>query len=105
MRVTVGHPTGWEVDPVAAQEPARPLVELDRGREQGAVAGRVAELPDERAAANGRRAEVGGAALDVVDGPVSTGSLHAVGMLEERQDQWKYWPPSITIVCPVTNPA
>jgi hypothetical protein len=40
---------------------------------------------------------------DVVDDVVSGAELDAALVLLELEDQWKVWPPSITIVCPVTK--
>src|SRR5262249_27615636 len=52
-----------------------------------------------------RGAEVRLVRADVVHDAVPVPRLDAVTMLVEREDQWKYWPPSITIVCPVTKSA
>ena len=41
--------------------------------------------------------------LQVVDDAIARRCLDAVRMLVEREVQWKYWPPSITIVWPVTK--
>jgi hypothetical protein len=41
--------------------------------------------------------------LDVVDDMVAGAELDAARVIGEAQDQWKVWPPSITIVCPVTK--
>ena len=40
---------------------------------------------------------------DVVDDTVSRLRHDPARMVEERENQWKYWPPSITIVWPVTK--
>jgi hypothetical protein len=42
-------------------------------------------------------------ALDVLDYVVAGTELDAVLVLLELEDQWKVWPPSITIVWPVTK--
>jgi hypothetical protein len=41
--------------------------------------------------------------LDVVDDPISVLGRRAIGMLGQSKDQWNVWPPSITIVWPVTK--
>ena len=41
--------------------------------------------------------------LDVVDDAGARLGRDSLRMLGEAEDQWKYWPPSITIVCPVTK--
>ena len=63
----------------------------------------LGEFPDERAAGDARGAEVRLVALDVVDDVVACAQLDAVRVIGEAQDQWNVWPPSITIVCPVTK--
>ena len=63
------------------------------------------ELPHERMPVDSCRTEVRLVALDVVDDPNPRSRLDTVRVLGESQDQWKYWPPSITIVWPVTNEA
>jgi hypothetical protein len=40
---------------------------------------------------------------DVVDHVVAGTGFDAVEMVRELEDQWKVWPPSITIDCPVTK--
>ena len=83
--------------------------------------GRRVELPDERVALDLGGAEVGGVVRDVVDDPLPAGGLRSGHELVERQPhgaqsnarasgvsrtsglQWKYCPPSMTIVWPVTN--
>ena len=42
-------------------------------------------------------------ALDVVDDAVAVARRDALGVLGQAQDQWNVWPPSITIVWPVTK--
>jgi hypothetical protein len=43
------------------------------------------------------------AALEVVDDSSARDGGYSVGRLVEREDQWNVWPPSMTIVCPVTK--
>ena len=50
-----------------------------------------------------RGAEVRLVARDVVDDAVAGLGRDAVRVLGQAEDQWKYWPPSITIVWPVTK--
>ena len=89
VRVPVGDAARREIDAVAAHDPVpgRPL----------------RQLPDERMAVDARRTAHGLVALDVVDDVVAGPEGDAVRVLREPQDQWKYWPPSITIVWPVTK--
>ena len=89
MGVPVGDAAGREVDAVAAEQPGA-------GRPLG-------QLPDERVPLDARRADVRLVARDVVDDPVARPGLDAVRVLRQAEDQWKYWPPSITIVWPVTK--
>src|SRR5205807_3436355 len=89
MRVAIGDAARREVDPVAAEQP----VSL----------GPVVHLPDERLAVDARGAEVRLVAGDVVHDARPVLGHDALGA--DRDPQWKYWPPSITIVCPVTKPA
>jgi hypothetical protein len=42
-------------------------------------------------------------ALDVVDDVVAGAELDTVCVIGEAQDQWNVWPPSITMVWPVTK--
>jgi hypothetical protein len=42
-------------------------------------------------------------ALDIVDDVVAGAEFDPVRVIGETQDQWNVWPPSITIVCPVTK--
>ena len=89
MRVEVGHAGRREVDPVAADEP---------------VAGEsLGQLLNERPAPDARGAVVRLVTLDVVDHVVAVLGLDARGVIRQVQDQWKVWPPSITIVWPVTK--
>ena len=41
--------------------------------------------------------------LDVVDDAIAGFGGRSVGVLGETKDQWNVWPPSITIVWPVTK--
>ena len=67
-------------------------------------AGRVAaQLPDDGRPCHLRRAETRRVRLDVVDDARARLGCDAVRVLVEREPQWKYCPPSMTIVCPVTN--
>ena len=50
-----------------------------------------------------RRAEVRLVARDVVDDAIAVLAREAVVVLGEAEDQWNVWPPSITIVWPVTK--
>src|SRR5207248_1186199 len=77
--------------------------ELDRLRELRACGAVLREFPDERVLLDRDRAEPRVTPADVVDDPVPRQRRRARGQVEERQPQWKYWPPSITIVCPVTK--
>ena len=81
-----------EVHAIAAQHPV-------------AVLRLVRELPDERVSLHGGRTEVRLISLDVVDDPIPRRGSHAAGMLGQLEAQWKYWPPSMTIVCPVMKSA
>ena len=89
MRVQVRDAAGREVDPVAAQQPV--------------AFGPLRQLPHERVPVDVRGAVVRLVPLDVVDDAVAGLGRDAVRMLGQAEDQWKYWPPSITIVCPVTK--
>ena len=63
-------------------------------------------LPDEGAALDASRSVVSIVALDVVDDVVAGARLDTPGMVGDAQqlaNQWKYWPPSITMVWPVMN--
>ena len=107
MRVALGDPAEREVDSIAADDPLGERVELHEPREQRAlrVALVVVELPDERGALDRRGAEAGRPGREVVDDAVAADRLDPGLEAVERESQWKYWPPSITIVCPVTNDA
>jgi len=61
------------------------------------------QLPDERMPLDVRRAEVRLVTLDVVDNAIAGFGGRSVGVLGETKDQWNVWPPSITIVWPVTK--
>ena len=87
--VAVGDAARREVDAVAADH-RRP------GRARG-------QRPDERVPFDLRRPEVGLVALDVVDDAIAVLGRDAVGVLGQAEDQWNVWPPSITIVWPVTK--
>ena len=89
MGVPVGDAAGREVDAVAAEQPGRRP---------------AARSAPRRARARRRgRARVCLVARDVVDDAVAGLGLDAVRVLRQAEDQWKYWPPSITIVWPVTK--
>ena len=92
MHVPVRDPARREVDAVAAQDPLARL-------------GLALELPDDRRPVDARGSEVRLVALEVVDDPASRLGLHSAGMLREDEAQWKYWPPSMTIVWPVMKSA
>ena len=92
MDVSVRDPAGREVDAVAAQQPL-------------AGARILHDLPDEGRPVHPRGAEPRRVPLQVVDDARPGLRLHALGPLVKREDQWKYWPPSMTIVCPVTKSA
>ncbi len=104
-------PPGGKSIAVAARDPARVVgVEHDRVREQRVAGACLArrQLPAERVAVDPDRAEVGLAPGDVERDRLRARDLDAVRVLVERERahpgrQWKYCPPSITIVCPVTN--
>ncbi len=74
-----------EVHAIAAQHPV-------------AVLRLVRELPDERVSLHRGRTEVRLIGLDVVDDSIPRRGSHAAGMLGQLEAQWKYWPPSMTIV-------
>ena len=88
MRVPVGDPARREIDPVVAHQPAGP--HLDRRREQRVVGLGVEQLPGQHRAV-----------VELLDDRV----LRVVRRAGEGEDQWKYWPPSITIVWPVMKSA
>ncbi len=88
MRVPVGDPARREIDPVVAHQPAGP--HLDRRREQRVVGLGVEQLPGQHRAV-----------VEFVDDRV----LRVVRCAGQGEDQWKYWPPSITIVWPVMKSA
>src|SRR5207244_7472150 len=87
--VQVRDSPGRKVDAVAAHDPIalRPL----------------RQLPLERVPLDVRRAVLRLVALDVVHDAVAVLRRDAVRVIGEPQDQWNVWPPSITIVCPVTK--
>src|SRR5262249_30746863 len=89
MRVEVRNAAGREVDAVAADDPV--------------ALGLLGQLPDERLPVDLRGAVMRLVALDVVDDAIAVLRPHAFRVLRELEDQWKYWPPSMTIVCPVTK--
>ena len=64
----------------------------------------LGQLPDEREPVDPYRAEMRLVALDVVDDAIAVLGCDPVGMLGQTEDQWNVWPPSITIVWPVTKP-
>ena len=78
-------PTRWKVDAVAPQDPLAGL-EL------------ALELPDDGRPVDARGSEVRLVVLEVVRDPASRLGRHSAGMLREDEAQWKYWPPSMTIV-------
>ena len=100
-------PAEREVDPVAPHDPRGERIELDEPRDERAL--RLAlvavELPDERPSLDGRAPEARGVVRDVVHDAVAADGLDArLEAVEWRAAcQWKYWPPSMTIVWPVTN--
>ena len=94
MRVPVGDAARREVDAVAAHEPLGRRRARPRADEQRARRRRRRRAPTR---ARGRRRASWTTRLR----PAS--ALGAVGMLGEREPQWKYWPPSMTIVWPVMN--
>ena len=65
----------------------------------------VVHLPDERETVDRGGAEPRALGVDVVDDTVAADRLDAGVEAVEREPQWKYWPPSMTIVWPVTNAA
>ena len=98
MRVAVRDPAGRELDAVAAHQPPGGRVELHVDREERAFAAVFGELPDQRPAVDLPIAEPRLVPLDVVDHPVTRCGRHAVSLVVEREPQWKYWPPSMTII-------
>ena len=113
MCVPVGDAAGREVDAVAAHDPVgERATSIDGAREQRRPP--VApELPDERGPVHLRRAEMGRVVRDVVDDTVPARvsvpvvNSHGGDRSDRRAtaliSQWKYWPPSMTMVWPVTN--
>src|SRR5207249_1183514 len=77
MHVAVGDPAWREVDAVAAHDVAR---------------SGIVELPEERVAIRGHRAEERLVRRELVDDVAPLSDLEAVRVLGEPQ--WKYWPPS-----------
>ena len=106
---------GLDADPPREQDPqARARVRMEMGdaprREVDAVAadhrrrGRtLQQLPDECMPVHVRGAEVRLVALDVVDDAIAVLGGGAFELLGQTKDQWNVWPPSITIVWPVTK--
>ena len=94
-----------EVDPVAPHDPGGERVELHEVRDQRALGVElvVVELPDERRPVDLGRPEARDRGTQVVDDAVAADRLDAGLEVVEREPQWKYCPPSMTIVCPVTN--
>jgi hypothetical protein len=89
MCVEVRNAAWGEVDAVAA----------DHGRRRRSLD----QVPDERVALDACSTEMRLVTLDVVDDSIAGFGRHAAGMLGETENQWKVWPPSITIVWPVTK--
>src|SRR5207247_8470719 len=104
VHVAVRNSSRRKVDAIAAQDPARGALELDLRHELRAVA-LTSDSPLERRTGNAHGPRVRLVSLEVVDDPVSGRSLQPIGMLVEREDQWKYWPPSMTMVWPVMKSA
>ncbi len=63
----------------------------------------VVELPDERRPVDLGRPEAGDGGTRVVDDAVAADRLDAGLEAIEREPQWKYCPPSMTMVWPVTK--
>ena len=89
VHVSVGNPAGWEVDAVEARNPL--AVELDRRCDERVCGSSVEQLPDQPRAV----------LEDVLDPKMRS----VVRGRRQGEDQWKYWPPSMTIVWPVTKSA
>ena len=89
MRVQMRDAARWEIHAVAANH---------RRRRRA-----LGQLPDERTPLDARGTEMRLVALDVVDDPIAVLGRRSVWMLGETEDQWNVWPPSITIVWPVTK--
>jgi hypothetical protein len=102
MVVAVGDAAGREVDPVAAHEPVAP--ELDVGGQRGGAAV-LAHRPDDRGPVDAGRAARGRVRAEVVHDHTDRADVTTFAMFVQREDQWKYWPPSMTIVWPVTKSA
>ncbi len=81
MHVPVRDASGREVDPVESGDPPGGDVDLHGDESVGRRA--IEKLPDEPRPV-----------LELVLDPVRS----VVGRRGEREDQWKYWPPSMTIV-------
>src|SRR5439155_1226048 len=90
MRVPVGDAAGRKVDSVEAQQPLDLRIEVDLCAQQRVGWGVVEQLPVQARAV-----------VDLVGDDVR----RVVPLSREREDQWKYWPPSITMVWPVTKSA
>ena len=95
VHVAVRDPARLEVDAVAPQQPA--VARLDLAGELRAVLV-AAERPAERGPVDPGRREVRGVGAEVEDDRVRPLGVDAAGVVEEREPQWKYWPPSMTIV-------
>src|SRR5829696_5969794 len=104
MDMPMGDTAGRKVDPVAADDPAGRGIELHLGGEgrPGLVA---VELPHERRTVHTGCPEPRRVPLEVVDDARSWLGHDSLRMLVERKPQWKYCPPSITMVWPVMKPA
>ena len=77
-----------------------PALELDLRGEQRRRRRLVERAPRRARAVGSRRAVRRLVAADVVDDAVARRRLDAAGDGREREDQWKYCPPSMTIVWP-----
>ena len=74
-----------------------------RQQRAGRVALAVVERPAQRVARDRGRRDVRLVGGEVVEDGVAPGRLGAARVREQGEPQWKYWPPSMTMVWPVTN--
>jgi len=97
MHVTMSDSAWREVHAVAAHDPLAPRVELDVDCESCVLA-LAPDLPHDGRAVHASPTVVSFVPLQVVDDTGPSLRVDTSGSLMEREDQWKYWPPSMTIV-------
>ena len=106
VHVPVSDAAGWELHPVATGDPFHRRIELhvDLQRRTFHLVTMchkgfcTYQLPDERRAADTCSSEIRPHICQVVDDAHAAGGLDTLGPLVQREVQWKYWPPSMTIV-------